>query len=63
MKTNKTLLALIVLLLAGILAVLIYDATRPKTASEKIEAALSDAGNDIGDALEDLGDDIQKSNR
>ncbi len=63
MKTNKTLLILIVLLLVGILGVMVYQAQRPQTTGEKIEDALSSAGNDIGDAIEDLGQDIQRQAR
>lgn len=63
MKTNRTLLILVVLLLAGILGMLVYELQRPKTASEKIEDALNNAADDIGDAVEDLGEDIQKAPR
>ncbi len=54
---------MVVLLLAAILGVLVYQANQPKTPGEKIEAALSDAADDIGDAVEDLGEDIQDSSK
>ena len=63
MKTNKTLLIMVVLLLAAILGVLVYQANQPKTPGEKIEAALNNAADDIGDAVEDLGEGIQKESR
>ena len=63
MKTNRTLLVLIVLLLTAILGVLVYQINQPKTTGEKIEDAISSAGDDIGDALEELGEDIQKNAR
>lgn len=63
MKTNKTLLVLIALLLAAILGVLVYQMNQPKTPGEKLERALNNAGDDIGEALEDLGKDIQKESR
>lgn len=63
MKTNKTLLVLIVLLLAGILGVMVYQMNQPKTTGEKIEDAVNSAADDVGNALEDLGEDIQKESR
>lgn len=59
----KSLLLIIALLLAGILGVMIYKEYQPKTTGEKIEDAINSAGNDIGNALEDLGNDIQKNSR
>ncbi len=59
----KSLLLIIALLLAGVLGVLVYKEMQPKTTGEKIEDAINSAGNDIGDALEDLGEDIQKNSR
>lgn len=59
MKTNKTLLILIILLLAGILSVLVYQTSQPKTTGEKIEDALDDAADDLGNAIEGLGENIQ----
>lgn len=63
MDTNKTLLVLVVLLLAAILGVLIYQPNRPRTTGEKIEDAVNSAADDVGDAVEELGEDIQDSTR
>lgn len=51
--TKRGLLALIALLLFGILLALMVDTERkPATPLQKV-------GNDIGEAVEDLGDEIQ----
>ncbi len=48
--TNKTLLIVIALLLAGILGLLVLQATK-KTPQEKIADSVSETINDIGDAV------------
>lgn len=64
MKTNRALLVIIVLLLGAILGVLVYQANQPEeTTGRKIEDAFSSAGKDIGNAIEDLGKDIQEQAR
>jgi len=60
MKTNRALLILVVLLLAAILGVLVYQMNQPKTTADKIEDALNSAADDVGDALDELGEDVQK---
>ena len=60
MQNNKIFLVLVILLLAGIFGVLVHQANQPKTTGEKIEDAVSSAADDVGDAVEELGEDIQK---
>jgi predicted small secreted protein len=57
---TKTILIVIALLLAGILGFMAYqEYNTPKTPMEQLGADLEDAADDVGDAIEGLGEDIQ----
>lgn len=63
MQNNKSLLIIIVVLLVGIFGMLAYEANQPKTTGEKIEDALNSAADDVGDAVEEVGEDIQDATK
>jgi hypothetical protein len=58
---SKGLLIVIAVIALGILGMLIAEANRPKTTGEKIGDAVNAVGNDIGNAIEDAGEEIQRS--
>lgn len=63
MQNNKTLLVIIVILLVGIFGMLVYESNKPRTTGEKIEDALNSAADDVGDAVEQVGEDIQDASK
>ena len=60
MKTNRALLILVFFLQVPSRGVVVYQMNQPKTTADKIEDALNSAADDVGNALDDLGEDIQK---
>ncbi len=58
---SKGLMFLIALLALGVGGYMIYENSRPKTTGEKVTDAVNAVGNDIGNAIEQAGEEIQRA--
>lgn len=61
--STKSILIVIAVILLGIFGVLVYEATRPKTPGEQLAESIDAVANDIGEAVEEVGDEIQDAAR